>query len=104
LREASSIGRGWERGRRAGEHASWRELLVDLKARGLAIAAELATGDRALEKVSPTTRHQRCTVHKTANVLDKMPKSVRPAAKADLREILDGARPGNSGGCGCNLR
>jgi len=72
---------------------SWRELLVDLKARGLAIAPELATGDgalgfwKALEEVSPTTRHQRCTVHKTANVLDKMPKSVQPAAKADLREI-----------------
>jgi len=72
---------------------SWRELLVDLKARGLAIAAELATGDgalgfwKALEEVAPTTRHQRCTVHKTANVLDKMPKSVQPAAKADLREI-----------------
>ena len=72
---------------------SWRELLVDLKARGLAIAPELATGDgalgfwRALDEVSPTTRHQRCTVHKTANVLDKLPKSVQPAAKSDLREI-----------------
>ncbi len=72
---------------------SWRELLVDLKARGLAIAPELATGDgalgfwKALEEVSPTTRHQRCTVHKTANVLDKLPKSVQPAAKSDLREI-----------------
>ncbi len=72
---------------------SWRELLVDLKARGLVIAPELATGDgalgfwKALEEVSPTTRHQRCTVHKTANVLDKLPKSVQPAAKADLREI-----------------
>ena len=72
---------------------SWRELLVDLKARGLLIAPELATGDgalgfwKALEEVSPTTRHQRCTVHKTANVLDKLPKSVQPAAKADLREI-----------------
>jgi putative transposase len=72
---------------------SWRELLVDLKARGLAIAPELATGDgalgfwKALEEVSPTTRHQRCTVHKTANVLDKLPKSVQPTAKADLREI-----------------
>lgn len=69
---------------------SWRELLVDLKARGLVIAPELATGDgalgfwKALEEVSPTTRHQRCTVHKTANVLDKLPKSVQPAAKADL--------------------
>ena len=72
---------------------SWRELLVDLKARGLVIAPELATGDgalgfwKALDAVSPTTRHQRCTVHKTANVLDKMPKSVQPAAKSDLREI-----------------
>jgi putative transposase len=72
---------------------SWRELLVDLKARGLAIAPELATGDgalgfwKALDEVSPTTRHQRCTVHKTANVLDKLPKSIQPAAKANLREI-----------------
>ena len=72
---------------------SWRELLVDLKARGLAVAPELATGDgalgfwKALEEVSPTTRHQRCTVHKTANVLDKLPKFVQPAGKADLREI-----------------
>jgi putative transposase len=72
---------------------SWRELLVDLKARGLAITPELATGDgalgfwKALEEVSPTTRHQRCTVHKTANVLDKLPKSVQPAAKADLHEV-----------------
>ena len=53
----------------------------------------LATGDGALgfwtanDEVSPTTRHQRCTVHTTANVLDKLPKSVQPAAKADLREI-----------------
>ena len=72
---------------------SWRELLVDLKARGLAIAPELATGDgalgfwTALEAVFPTTRHQRCWVHKTVNVLDKLPKSVQPAAKQDLREI-----------------
>jgi len=72
---------------------SWRELLIDLKARGLVIAPELATGDgalgfwKALDAVSPTTRHQRCTVHKTANVMDKLPKSVQPAAKADLREV-----------------
>jgi putative transposase len=72
---------------------SWRELLVDLKARGLAIAPELATGDgalgfwKALETVFPTTRHQRCWVHKTSNVLNKLPKSVQPAAKADLREV-----------------
>ena len=72
---------------------SWRELLVDLKARGLAIAPELATGDgalgfwKALEEVCPTTRHQRCWVHKTSNVLNKLPQSVQPAAKRDLREI-----------------
>jgi len=72
---------------------SWRELLVDLKARGLVVAPELATGDgalgfwKALDEVSPTTRHQRCTVHKTVNVLDKLPKSVQPAAKSDLRKV-----------------
>jgi putative transposase len=72
---------------------SWRELLVDLKARGLAIAPELATGDgalgfwKALETVFPTTRQQRCWVHKVSNVLNKLPKSVQPAAKADLREV-----------------
>ena len=72
---------------------SWRELLVDLKARGLAIAPELATGDgalgfwKALEEIFPTTRHQRCWVHKTVNVMDKLPQSVQPAAKQDLREI-----------------
>ena len=72
---------------------SWRELLVDLKARGLAIAPELATGDgalgfwKALEAVFPSTRHQRCWVHKTSNVLNTLPRSVQPAAKADLREI-----------------
>ena len=62
---------------------SWRELLVDLKARGLATAPELATGDgalgfwKAIEQVWPATRHQRCTVHKTVNIVDKMPKSVK---------------------------
>jgi putative transposase len=72
---------------------SWRELLVDLKARGLASAPELATGDgalgfwKALETVFPTPRHQRCWVHKTANMLNKLPQSVQPAAKADLREV-----------------
>ena len=72
---------------------SWRELLVDIKARGLAIAPELATGDgalgfwKALDEVSPTTRHQRCTVHKTANVLNKLPKSLQPKAKRALQEI-----------------
>jgi transposase-like protein len=72
---------------------SWRELLADLKARGLSIAPELATGDgalgfwKALEAVFPATRHQRCWVHKASNVENKLPRSVQPAAKADLREI-----------------
>ena len=72
---------------------SWHELLAGLKARGLAIAPQLATGDgrlgfwKALEAIFPTTRHQRCWVHKTVNGLDKLPKSVQPAAKQALREI-----------------
>ena len=72
---------------------SWRELPVDLKARGLTVAPKLATGDgalgfwKALDAASPSTRHQRCTAHKTANTMDKLPRSVQPAAKADLREV-----------------
>jgi putative transposase len=72
---------------------SWRELLVDLKARGLAVAPKLAIGDgalgfwKALEEVFSETRHQRCWMHKTMNVLNKLPKSVQPKAKADLHEI-----------------
>ena len=72
---------------------SWRELLVDLKAQGLAAAPELAVGDgalgfwKALEEVFPGARHQRCWVHKIANVLNTFPKSMHPAVTADLREI-----------------
>ena len=72
---------------------SWKELLVDLKARGLSIAPEVAVGDgalgfwKALEEPFPSTRHQRCWQHKTLNVLDKLPKSVQPNAHRDLREI-----------------
>ena len=72
---------------------SWKELLVDLKARGLSIAPEIAVGDgalgfwRALDEAFPSTRHQRCWQHKTLNVLDKLPKSVQPNAHEDLREI-----------------
>jgi transposase-like protein len=71
----------------------WRELLVDLQQRGLTLAPQLATGDgalgfwAALRKVYPQTREQRCWVHKTANVLNNLPKSVQPRAKADLHEI-----------------
>jgi putative transposase len=72
---------------------SWTGLLLDLKARGLGIAPELATGDGslgfwlALSKVFPATRQQRCWVHKTFNVLDKLPKAQQPAAKAMLHEV-----------------
>ena len=72
---------------------SWRELLVGLKARGLAIAPELAVGDgalgfwKALEEVFPATRHQRCWIHKTMNILNKLPKSLQANARQDLREI-----------------
>ena len=57
---------------------SWRELLVEAKRRGLALAPEIAVGDgalgfwKAIEEVWPTTRHQRCWLHKTANVLNKV--------------------------------
>jgi putative transposase len=72
---------------------SWRELLIDVKQRGLQIAPEIAVGDgalgfwKALDKVFPGTRHQRCWVHKTVNVLDKVPLSVQANMKKDLREI-----------------
>lgn len=74
---------------------SWRELLVDLKKRGLAVAPEIAVGDgamgfwKALEEIFPTTRHQRCWQHKTLNILNKVPKSVQPGMKEALREVRD---------------
>ena len=61
---------------------SWKELLVDLKARGLVVAPQIAIGDGALgfskglDEAFPTTRHQRCWLHKTLNVLDELPKSL----------------------------
>jgi putative transposase len=72
---------------------SWRELLVGLKARGLLTAPEVAVGDgalgfwKALEEVFPSARHQRCWVHKAANVLNKMPRSLQSNARGGLREI-----------------
>ncbi|MCH2190076.1 MAG: IS256 family transposase [Gammaproteobacteria bacterium] len=71
---------------------SWREVLLNLKSRGLN-EAELAIGDgalgfwNALEEVYPKTQQQRCWVHKTANVLNKLPKSVQAKAKRDLHNI-----------------
>jgi transposase-like protein len=78
---------------------SWLEVLRDLKAHGLTQAPKLAVGDgalgfwRALEEEFPKTREQRCWVHKTANVLNKLPKRVQPHAKKLLHEMyLAGTR------------
>lgn len=72
---------------------SWVEVMRDLKKRGLNQAPELAVGDGSLgfwaakEQEFPKTLEQRCWVHKTANVLDKLPKSLQPAAKEQLHEM-----------------
>ena len=72
---------------------SWYTLLLDCKQRGLTIYPKLATADgalgfwKALPQVWPTTRAQRCWVHKTANVLDKMSKKVQSGAKEKLHKI-----------------
>jgi transposase-like protein len=72
---------------------SWRELLLDLKARGLAEAPKLVVGDGALgfwaglRKVFGETREQRCWVHKTANVLNELPKGKQGKAKKMLHDI-----------------
>jgi putative transposase len=73
--------------------ASWEELLTSLRQRGLSHSPKLAAGDGALgfwnaiSKVYSDTRHQRCWVHKTANILNKLPKSVQPKVKTALHEI-----------------
>jgi putative transposase len=72
---------------------SWREVLLTLKARGLTIPPKLGIGDgalgfwKALDEIYPDTRHQRCWVHKTANVLNYLPKSLQPKAKKALQDI-----------------
>ena len=72
---------------------SWRELLLDLKRRGLEVAPELAVGDgalgfwKALRESHGTTREQRCWLHKTGNVLNKLPKSLQAKAKGHLQDI-----------------
>jgi putative transposase len=81
-----------EDGHRESE-ASWYELLAGLRERGLTQSPKLAVGDgalgfwKALAKLYPDTAHQRCWVHKTANVLEKLPKTVQPKVKAALHEI-----------------
>lgn len=72
---------------------SWRELLVDMKARGLSVPPKLAIGDgalgfwKAMDEVFPGTCHQRCWFHKIANVINHFPKSMQPAVTADLHNI-----------------
>ncbi|MFO7730157.1 MAG: IS256 family transposase [Spirochaetia bacterium] len=72
---------------------SWKELLLELKDRGMSIEPKLAIADgalgfwKALPQVFPTTKAQRCWVHKTANVLDKMPKRVQSRAKTLIHDI-----------------
>lgn len=72
---------------------SWADLLIDIKTRGLEIGPKLCIGDgalgfwKAISQVYPDSRWQRCWVHKTANVLNKLPKSIQPKAKEKLHEI-----------------
>jgi transposase-like protein len=79
---------------------SWKEVLLGLVARGLEQAPEVAVGDgaghlertgfwKAIQEVWPKTIGQRCWVHKAANVLDKLPKSLQPKTKAMLAEICN---------------
>lgn len=73
--------------------ASWKDLLLDLKERGLRMEPQLAIGDgslgfwKALPQVFGRTRTQRCWKHKSANVLNKLPKGLQAKAKADLNDI-----------------
>jgi transposase-like protein len=72
---------------------SWRELLVEAKRRGLKIAPDIAVGDgalgfwKALDEIFPGAKHQRCWLHKTANVLNKVALSVQPGMNKDLCEV-----------------
>jgi putative transposase len=72
---------------------SWTELLTDVKSRGVTIDPKLAAGDgalgfwKALPKVFPKTKEQRCWFHKSGNVIDKLPKRLQPGAKEKLHEI-----------------
>ena len=72
---------------------SWLEVLLDLKRRGLEMGPQLALGDgalgfwKALRQVYPGAREQRCWVHKTGNVLNKLPKGLQKKAKGRLQDI-----------------
>jgi putative transposase len=72
---------------------AWKELLLDLKRRGLSKSPKLAIGDGALgfwaavAEEFPQTKRQRCWVHKTANILDKLPKGIQSKAKSHIHEM-----------------
>ena len=78
---------------------SWQELLLDLRSRGLVVDPELAVGDgalgfwKALPKVYPNTRPQRCWVHKTVNVLNKDALEQPGQSQVDAPRHLDGVHP-----------
>jgi len=82
---------------------SWKGLLLDVKSRGLVVDPKLATGDgalgfwKALRQVYPQTREQRCWVHKTANVLDDLPKRLQPEAKEKIHDIWMAATKADAG-------
>ena len=91
--------------------ASWKELLLDLKERGLTVDPKLAIGDgslgfwKALPQVFGSTRAQRCWKHKTANVLNKLPKGLQAKAKAELNDIwMAESRPDAEQACDNFLR
>jgi transposase-like protein len=87
-KELIAVTDGWRE-----SEQSWKELLLDCKSRGLTVDPKLAVGDgalgfwKSLPQVWPTTRTQRCWVHKTANVLNKLPRGVQGKAKKMLWEI-----------------
>lgn len=82
---------------------SWKALLLSLRDRGLKTPPKLGVGDgamgfwAALAEVFPTTRAQRCWVHKTVNILDKLPKAQQPEAKSALHEIWQADSRRNAG-------
>lgn len=85
----------------------WKEMLLELKKCGLTFGPKRAVGDgalgfwAALDEVFPTTQRQRCWVHKTANILDKLPKSIQSKSKSMIHDMYMG---GNEGGCSESIR